>query len=321
MESIITVSGTSRSGSTMLDLILGNAPDAFSCGEVYAWFRPYRTHHFEIDCSCGQQPCPIWETIKGVSESEFHASVGRELGARYVIDSSKDLCWVMDLQGWAAAEHLPVFNVLIWKDPVDLAYSYWKRGEDVDSWRKSFVGYHDKFLQTGLRFVAINYSAITENPGRATEQVCRAVGLPYFEGKERFWEKQHHFLFGSGGIKEQVKRGRSIIAGSKALPAAFEPHRAHIEQRVRDDATVQRILATLRAHDVSCMQPQAAVRPGYRSSVRRPAWYYARRLQGLLRRYFPEKYDASRFAGVETVPNKGDPAATAAASRSERKGR
>jgi LPS sulfotransferase NodH len=76
---LILVCGTARSGSTMLDVMLGNAPDAFSCGEVSSWFRPYRKQHFQIECHCGQRPCPIWEKIKDIPENIFHASMAKEL--------------------------------------------------------------------------------------------------------------------------------------------------------------------------------------------------------------------------------------------------
>ncbi len=35
---------------------------------------------------------------KCVSENQFHATVIKELGVNFVIDSSKDLCWLIDVQ-------------------------------------------------------------------------------------------------------------------------------------------------------------------------------------------------------------------------------
>jgi hypothetical protein len=59
MKKLINIYGTARSGSTMLDLILGNDPKGFSLGEVANWFYPWRTHHFDIKCGCGIYPCPV----------------------------------------------------------------------------------------------------------------------------------------------------------------------------------------------------------------------------------------------------------------------
>jgi hypothetical protein len=36
MRTIINILGTNRAGSNMLDLMLGNDINVFSCGEVYA---------------------------------------------------------------------------------------------------------------------------------------------------------------------------------------------------------------------------------------------------------------------------------------------
>ena len=68
MPTLIKICGAARSGTTMLDLMLGNASDAFSCGEVNARFRPWRSHHFNPECRCGQNPCQIWAEIADVPE-------------------------------------------------------------------------------------------------------------------------------------------------------------------------------------------------------------------------------------------------------------
>ena len=123
MYTLVNICGTARSGNTMLDLILGNSDDTFSCGEVYAWFHPYRQHHFKINCSYGNNPCQTWEKIKDEPENEFHAAIFKTLGVSFVIDSSKDLCWLIDTQTWAFANNLKSINLVIWKDLLELAYS------------------------------------------------------------------------------------------------------------------------------------------------------------------------------------------------------
>ena len=72
---LVMVCGAARSGTTMLDLMLGNAEDAFSCGEIYALFRPFRTHHFDPECTCGSRDCDTWRQLRAVPEADFHRSV------------------------------------------------------------------------------------------------------------------------------------------------------------------------------------------------------------------------------------------------------
>ena len=189
MTTLINVCSASFSGSTMLDLMLGNAQDSFSCGEVYAWFRPYRMHHFHINCSCGQSICPIWERLKSVPESKFHTSVIQSLKMKFVIDSSKDLTWVLDNHNWAKSNSIRVFNLLLWKDPIHLAHSYWKRNYNPTAWRNEFINYYGSFIKSGFPFIAVNYNELARDPERKLTEICRMVGMEYFDGRERFWKK------------------------------------------------------------------------------------------------------------------------------------
>jgi hypothetical protein len=176
VATLINVCGATRSGTTMLDLMLGNAPDAFSCGEVYAWFRPWKMHHFGLECRCGENPCPIWESIKNVPENQFHAIVFRELGVKFVIDSSKELCWLIDTQKWAVANGIKVFKLLLWQNPINLAYSHWKRDRGLADWRSEFVKYYTKFFETGLPFRSVCCDDLVSNPQGKLEEICAAGG-------------------------------------------------------------------------------------------------------------------------------------------------
>src|SRR5690606_5281222 len=95
---VVFVAGVSRSGSTMLDLILGNRPDSFSCGEVYARYRPFRPHHLEPVCACGApvETCPVWRKVGEVRAPHLHRRIVHSLGATTVVDSSKNLVWISD---------------------------------------------------------------------------------------------------------------------------------------------------------------------------------------------------------------------------------
>ncbi len=292
MATLVTICGTDRSGSTMLDLILGNAQDAFSCGEVSAWYRPYRKHHFDIRCSCKQNPCPIWDRIKDAPEDQFHASLVTELGVNFIIDSSKDICWVIDLQKWAGSGNLKVQNIVIWKNPIELAYSYWKRGQTIAYWRKQFIGTYQKIIQVGIPFWAVNYDELTKDPSRKIEEICQAIGIPYFAGKERFWEKEHHFLFGSTGVRKQVDAKQSTIYQGKLYPPEFEACVDALRIQIDEDTKIQQLIERLRNADVSSGGwSNRQDMPPYRQKTF-PVWYYRKKIVRRLRRYFPEKYDS-----------------------------
>lgn len=284
-KTLILVCGANRSGTTMLDLMLGNADHAFSCGEVYNWFRPTRRHHFVLRCSaCAPAPCAIWEGLKDVKEERFHETIFNEIGADCVVDSSKNLCWVMDSNIWAKRQTTRVVNLLIWKNPVDLAYSFLKRGSAPTEWREHFVAYYSTFMSLGIPFVSVSYDELVADPAQKLRVICDAIKMPYFPGKENFWTKKHHHLFGSGGTRKQMVAGSSTIA-----PTQRSPEFLRFEQSVKDviqrDIAVSGILTALSRHEISS-SGQVASDEGSKT-IRRPAWYYYRMLKCRIRRYFP----------------------------------
>jgi hypothetical protein len=281
---LINICGTSRSGSTMVDLMLGNDPGAFSLGEVHAWFRPFRTHHFKIICSCRQENCP-WENLKNLKENEFHKKAFNILEVDILVDSSKSLPWVIDNNIWARKNGITVHNVLLFKEPVSFFYSFWKRGVSIQKASKNeFVKYYKRFFQTGLPFTVLDYNRLVEEPAATLEKLCGVLNIPYFPGKERFWEKQHHHLFGSMGTRKQVEASNSNIRKHTDYPREYKNIIPEIEVKIAKDSVFQNILAELHNHE---MQKPAIV---LSAAIRKPTWYYVIKLKQKVREWIPEKW-------------------------------
>lgn len=304
MGKIISVGGTSRSGSTMLHLILGNAPNAFACGEVLNWFRPAKMHHFNQDCACGQNPCPVWERLDDASAASFYGVVLQKLRVDFVVDSSKEISWLLDARGWASAQGIEMINIFVWKDPVDLAYSFWKRGRGILFWRSEFVKYYKRILQIGLPLLAVNFNELTRAPEAKVAEVCAAIGMLYYPGKERFWENEQHHLFGSFGVRRQVEAGESTILKKRQYPPQFAEQVSELRKQIAADKEVQHLLAILRQADVAHVSQQGQTVQSF--AVRRlyPAWYYAQRGKRLLHRYFPRDIDFTKKEEVATIPRR-----------------
>jgi hypothetical protein len=75
MKTVIFVGGSSYSGSTLLDLMLANAPDGFSCGEVSQMFHPYKKHHFNLVCGCGNSDCTLWSEVKQAGADKLYDTI------------------------------------------------------------------------------------------------------------------------------------------------------------------------------------------------------------------------------------------------------
>ncbi len=89
MTTVINIGGTSRSGSTLLNLILSNDEHALSIGEVHALFNPFSQHHFkEIDKI--KREDPVWASFIADKETNLYANIFDNYhDIQFIVDSSK----------------------------------------------------------------------------------------------------------------------------------------------------------------------------------------------------------------------------------------
>jgi hypothetical protein len=284
MRKLINICGTSRSGSTMVDLMIGNDPQAFSLGEVHAWFRPFRTHHFNIICSCGQINCP-WKKLKLLNENEFYEKCFELLNVNILVDSSKNLPWVIDNNIKALKKGIKVYNVLLYKQPVNFFYSFWKRNVPLKHARKKeFVKYYKRFFQTGLPLISMDYNKLVENPEKTLKSLCKLLEIPYFPQKEYFWTKKHHQLFGSIGTRKQVEASNSKIRKKEDYPKDFENIIPKIKMDVTKDIAFQDLLLNLKIHELKSQDFIS------NNKIHKPVWYYIMKIKQNIRQRFPEKW-------------------------------
>ena len=285
MPTLINVCGPSFSGTTLLDLMLGNADDAFSCGEVANWFRPTRAHHKRLDCPCGANPCPTWARFQNTPQEQFHRDVFSRLDVGFVVDSSKRLPWIFDTHRWACQQGFRVVNLLVWKTPLSHGFSHWKRGQDVQDARYRYMRYYTRFLALRLPFVAVNFNRLVEVPAEQLAEVCRVSGATYFRGRERFWQRQHHQLFGNEGTRQQLGRSDSQIQAAESYPLEYLAAVREFDRVYGADDELQQLLAIFAAHDVA----KAPTDLFDEVQVARllPFWYYEDRVRDVLRKVFP----------------------------------
>jgi len=285
MKRVIFTNGTARCGSTLVDLILGNDPRGFSLGEVSSWFRPWRTTHFDIKCGCGVYPCPVWHELKKVGEEDLYSEILDRLDVDFVVDSSKRLTWVIDqnIRLMSAGRH-QVFNLFLYKDPVSLHYSHWKRGHtDVARTTREYH-YYDRAISARLPFVAVNYDWLVSNMDDSVRRLCGLLGIPHWEGKHCFWKKQHHHLWGSFGPRKQLfeKNPSNYREGFSDEYRRLIPG---YEKMFGEDPDLQGTLKFLQDRDIRNLgqYPEHG-----RLGVRRPVFYYRQRIRDFRLRLFPQ---------------------------------
>jgi hypothetical protein len=126
----------------------------------------------------------LWQSLSGLMPE-----------IQFFIDSSKDLFWLKDSIERQSDEFCYV-DLLIWKSPAEYAFSRMKRGK-LRGWKKSYIRYHERYFSIVKNWRAIRYSELAMNPHEKLKTICRAANIPFHEGLDKYWKKQHHSLFGS----------------------------------------------------------------------------------------------------------------------------
>lgn len=300
MNQLVMIIGASHSGTTLLDLMLGNHPETFSCGEVYAYFRPWRKHHYYAKCGCGKDPCPVWDKLMAVPEDGFHQAAASLPGINHVVDSSKDLSWVLKSSEWARRSGMHVRHVVIWKEPIQLAYSHWKRKQPLNSFRHDFLVYYGRFLKLGLPFVSVNFDTLVSNPAETIRKLCELVGLPWREGQEEFWNKEHHQLFGAASTGQQASAGNSRIETRKDYPEQFL---SKYEPLLSDLANNSRFLEIIAALEEKEIGKDSVPSFTGRANPPKPLWYYMHAIKRVFFRRFPKEYRSRLDSDMAQVNN------------------
>lgn len=246
MNTLVNICGPERSGTTMLDLMLGSGQNTFSLGEISGWFRLYRYRDYH--------PLPdVWKDIPGPAPheidsllygpvSEFHRTAFDVFRVTHLVDSSKEKTWILETQKWASMHRLGVVNFLLIKNPLEYAHSFWKRGRYHD-WARVYRRYYQWILSSGVEFTSVYLDDLVHNPSETLELICSHVGLPYFPGKEHFWHYPHYNVKGSLGVRQQVGQGQSSIE-KQPLSADF----LHLIPEVQDtvaNGPIQGLLDTV----------------------------------------------------------------------------
>ncbi len=201
-KKVFFIGGSSYSGSTMLDMMIANTPEGFSMGEVYAMFRPYRPNHFVINpkCSCGDPNCDIWAQVRKAGEKRLYETIFQLMpNIDFVVDSSKDPWWISEQSDYLKSQGVKVFHLLIWKEPAAFAYSMLKRKRR--HWKSFWKNYYKLYFSLIKDYFAIPYSELVQYPDIVLHDICNKAGLAFHKGREKYWMKKHHTLFGNDSAK------------------------------------------------------------------------------------------------------------------------
>ena len=241
---VVNILGLQRSGTSMLSAMLAHGAEAVAVGEIAGW---YRLAQYRDDAT----PPPRYAFASEVPRNEFHRAAMEHLDVAMIIDSSKSLEWALAVNRWHRNTDVRVFNILIWKHPVDHTYSLWKRGlrDSLSPRFYKWPFYHRRLLRSGAEFVSLRYDTLIEQPEQTLGALCGLIGITYFPGKEQFWDSEESLIGSSPGVKRQAARGTSKLQ-LESKPPAFHPIADRVRCKINSSDALRRVLQELAARDI-----------------------------------------------------------------------
>jgi len=291
MTNVVHVFGLGRSGTTLTHLILGNARNAFACGEIYAFFRPWRTHHFKPKCSCSKefQNC-IWRNFDNIKEHQFHTALGEVLNMEWVIDESKNLRWVIDSQRWAKRHGNKIYNIMTIKEPINQLHSFWKRGATIESFEKRYIDYFDSFLKLEIPFMTISFEELVNLPNEKIKKVCDVIGMNYIKNMEYISGEPNCHLFGSLGVRRQLEKGDFTYNPQPPHSVEFLSKADKVLKKFQKPGHLRDIYNRLKESEVKYIDRFDGA-PQPTSKLLKPMYYYKNYISATYRRFRPQKWN------------------------------
>jgi hypothetical protein len=209
---VIFIGGSSFSGSTLLGCILGSNPQSpfntFHLGEVHAFFNPQHPKYGK-PFGALQTGGIIWKDIDcSVGPENAYYEIFKKSKSNIIIDSSKNINW-LKIQHDCCKHHDWSFQLLVSYRTFAGIWDSGKRRNLEYKRNLSNIMYYPRLLseiqRMGINFSVINISFLINSPAEITQKICTSVNLPYFNGKENYWNFNHYHLYGSSTQRKQMK--------------------------------------------------------------------------------------------------------------------
>lgn len=215
-KKVILVGGTAYSGSTFFHMMLAHDPHGFATGEVRSFLEPRKSNHQHLSCTCPNDPCSFWETVKTrEGENWFDIAFEYEPDTKLVVASSKSPIWIAQQNELLAKRGIDCHNVLIWKTPTEFAQSM-KRRKEFEYWERSWINYYRLYAALVPNWRAVKYEHLVKQGDSLLETICRYVEIPFFEGKENYWQRDYHVLSGNSSARFHLyndQKAEEIVSG------------------------------------------------------------------------------------------------------------
>lgn len=238
IKQVIFIAGTAYSGSSMLDMMIGNNEASFSAGEVQYIFNPMKPYHINPPCGCGDPKCRIWTELRNNGSRHLYKNIFKKFQyINTIVDSSKDPFWINKQQKYLYEDGISSKILLIWKSPKEFALSRKKR-KQLKGWMHAWIHYHRLFLSIHKRWWSVAYRDLAKNPSYKLQQICKSFFILYNINMEDYWTKNHHMLFGNISAKyhtldKKFEGFKKNVEHLKSIEYEISEEKDEIEKRHR----------------------------------------------------------------------------------------
>lgn len=235
---LIYIAGSSYSGSTLMDLLLGSHPAVESLGEAkkIPFVQASVRNGIEARCNCGElvADCGFWQRVLGDgdtfddkdprSNAELFSRALAFRGRAAVLDNSKNPGRAAMLSRSGLFE-MHVLHVV--RDSRAVVYSHRRKAErrtHDDSYRLFPTARHwnrQNLRLAGVfergsaaRYLRVRYEDLVANPAKETGRILEQVGLVWTPQVLQFRESCHH---GIEGNRMRLGHGREIVRDAEYL--------------------------------------------------------------------------------------------------------
>ena len=252
MKKIIFITGTSYSGSTLLDLILSNNQSSISVGEIESIFNPVKPHHLKKIKEIKYDP--IWGKILKNGAENLYNNLHDTLGVETIIDSSKNPAWIQ-FHIDRLPKNISYSVILVYKSLPEFKYSFEKRGRY--NWAKVYKRFHSLLFNTIVNFYRIEYKEI---PLKSEKFLLLLDSLNIKPSKNifEFWKQSKSNFFGNNNANiafKQNQEGNNPKLEYK--PIISKESLTNVKKLLENDLELKEIVTFLKSNKSSSKSPKS----------------------------------------------------------------
>ncbi|NEQ97132.1 MAG: sulfotransferase [Cyanothece sp. SIO2G6] len=247
-KKVVFILGIGRSGTTLIDLMLGSHPQGFSLGEISK--LPERTRkgkpiaenttfwtdtfteaeikklslgfgHYRINPLV---PLKIERFVRElINQDEIfnpYSLLFSKIQAEFLVDSSKYPYWVKKQTQAREFRSGSLTPFILWivRDGRAVINSYrrvypnWTFEQKVQRWQQVMLETQDFFQALpDSNKKQIRYEALASDPQAVLTDICRWLGIQFVPEMIEYWTHEHHYICGGQGTRALIDRYKGLL--------------------------------------------------------------------------------------------------------------